>query len=251
MTIPLKIKTHREWTNPEGYRELAVWSNARLLEILIRKFTLTLVPVPTPKPALNAALKMPLREYRLKAQTDDCARSVVANIEEGFKRPTTREYLDFLGFSQGSLEEVKGDISRSLHNELVKSVPDSCLADLGINLKDWNKWCKVGANEPELLEFKLRANKGNYRQLREIKGQDLTYEMFMELINKTDYLLRNLVTSLQKSGQQKEELKKNPDHLEAKKADKWLDKYMNEKGYMKLSDGRWVESNRGNMSVND
>jgi len=84
----------RVWQDPTGYQYLAVWQNAALLRILIRKLTLNL----------------PLSEARRKAQMDDAARSVKRNIEEGWKRPTTIEYLNFIGYSQGSLEEVKGDI---------------------------------------------------------------------------------------------------------------------------------------------
>ena len=88
--MPQYFKT-RQWTHPEGYKYLAVWTNAVLLRFLIRKFTETL----------------PRSEHRSKTQLDDAGRSVVSNIEEGYKRPTTKEYLDFLGFSQGSLEEIK------------------------------------------------------------------------------------------------------------------------------------------------
>lgn len=38
---------------------------------------------------------------------DDEARSVKRNIEEGWKRSTTSEFLQFLGYSQGSLEELR------------------------------------------------------------------------------------------------------------------------------------------------
>jgi len=78
---------------------------------------------------------------------DDASRSVQRNIEEGYKRPTTKEYLDFLGFSQGSLEELKGDVR-------------DCLRD-------------------GLMGKKL-------------------HDKFIELINKTDWLLRRLVKSLEK-----------------------------------------------------
>lgn len=229
--IPLSIKTQREWKNPEGYRELAAWSNARLLEILIRKFTLTLIPhSPTLKSSLKPAPNLAPHEYRLKTQLDDCARSVCANIEEGFKRPSTKEYIDFLGFSQGSLEEVKGDINRSLHNNLIKSILHSSLNNLGINLKDWNEWCKNQKNEIQLLEFKLRVNKGNrgnYGQpLSALNPKSLTFEIFMELINKTDFLLRQLVKSLQTTGDVKQELKKNPWKIKEDEGDAWLKDYM-------------------------
>lgn len=86
----------RVWQSTNGYTYLVSWSNASLLRVLVRKFTRVL----------------PRSEYRLKAQLDDAARSTVANIEEGFARATTGEYLNFLGYSQGSLKEVKGDIQR-------------------------------------------------------------------------------------------------------------------------------------------
>ena len=34
---------------------------------------------------------------------------MVRNIEEGYARTSTREYISFLGFSAGSLEELIGD----------------------------------------------------------------------------------------------------------------------------------------------
>ena len=92
----------RSWTSSHGYKFLVQWSNLVLLRILIRKFTNTL----------------PKSEYRAKAQVDDAARSSVANVEEGYKRSTTAEYIRFIGFSQGSLEEVKGDIERFLQDML-------------------------------------------------------------------------------------------------------------------------------------
>jgi len=93
----------RQWTHPEGYKYLAVWKNAVELQEMVREFTKTL----------------PYSEKRRKDHMDDASRSVQRNIEEGYKRPTTKEYLDFLGFSQGSLEEVKGDIRDCLRDGLM------------------------------------------------------------------------------------------------------------------------------------
>ena len=59
----------RAWKDPEGYKYLVPWSNAVLLRFFVRKFTESL----------------PKSEYRRKSQIDDAARSVVRNIEEGFK----------------------------------------------------------------------------------------------------------------------------------------------------------------------
>ena len=172
----------RVWKTPHGYQFLVQWTNLVLLRILIKKVTATL----------------PRSEYRLKTQADDASRSAVSTLEEGWKRPSTKEYLDFLGFTQGSLEEIKGDVERMLQDGFIKSVKDSKLSDLGIDLKSWNDWAKNPANSSRILSFPLKNNKGNYRTVKEIKGEDITYEMLLELTNKTDYLLRKLVESLEK-----------------------------------------------------
>jgi len=165
----------RKWNHPEGYKYLAPWTNAVLLRFLVRKFTETL----------------PYSERRRKDQLDDAGRSVVSNIEEGYKRPTTKEYLDFLGFSQGSLEEVRGLFRQAHQDGFLRGRPNSSLKDIGIDLKEF--------------KGKLEEDKGNtplnilYSPLSPLKGGDLTFEMMIELCNKTDYLLRQLVMSLERS----------------------------------------------------
>lgn len=174
----------RQWKHPEGYKFLAPWTNTVLLRFLIRKFTRTL----------------PRSEHRGKAQTDDAARSTVANIEEGYKRPTTKEYLTFLGYSQGSLEEVKGDVRRYMQDGFLKFRPGSSLADLGIDLKEFKGLLEESKGETPLENL--------YPPLKTLKGSDLTLEMFLELINKTDWLLRRLVKSLEKKQARDEEAEK-------------------------------------------
>lgn len=139
---------------------------------------------------------------------------MVANIEEGFARSTTSEYIQFLGYSQGSLKEVKGDIQRALQDNLLPSVPGSKVTDLGIDYKVWHEVLKALVVSRPQEETGVR---GNYRSLEEIRGElplksfkflyppvdnfrvdDLTYEIFIELINKTDWHLRRLVESLEK-----------------------------------------------------
>ena len=178
----------RVWQSPKGYRFLVPWSNSVLLRILIRKFTSTL----------------PRSEHRTKTQLDDAARSVVSNIEEGYKRATTSEYLQFLGYAQGSLEEIHGLVQQSLQDKFLKSISDSSLQSLGIDLQAWNLWARDPAHSLKILYFPLKSSssslkeaKGIYRNLEELKDMDLTYEIFVELVNKTDYLLRVLVSSLE------------------------------------------------------
>lgn len=203
------VQRSRTWKNPEGYRYLVSWSNSVLLRYLIRFFTVSLTK----------------SEYRRKAQLDDAARSVVRNQEEGFKRSTTKEYFDFLGFSQGSLEEVKGDIRELTEDGFLKSKPGSSLASIGISLKDFHE---VLIPKGKLKETRGELEEGSsssinpvtssntsfksdfvyqplnilYSPLKNIKAEDLSYEIFLELINKTDYNLRLLVESLEKKLQQ-------------------------------------------------
>lgn len=165
----------RKWSHPEGYKYLAPWTNAVFLRFLIRKFTDGL----------------PRAEHRTKTQLDDAGRSVVSNIEEGFKRPTTKEYLDFLGFSQGSLEEVKGLFRQVCQDGFLKSKSGSQLSNLGIDLKEIKGLLEESKGEVPLAVL--------YTPLGSLKRDDLTYEMFLELVNKTDYLLRQLVKSLENS----------------------------------------------------
>lgn len=168
----------RVWIDPDGFQRLGVWQNAALLRVLIRKFT------------LNLTLNHPF-ERRLKAQLDDAARSVKRNIEEGWKRPTTKEYLIFLGYSQASLEEVKGDIRDAKTDGFLPSQPLSTLKDtLNIDLRVIKGTDVKG--EP------TEPTHPYFIPLNTLKPTTLTYEIFIELINKTDWLLRKLVESLEK-----------------------------------------------------
>lgn len=194
------LESSRTWNHPQGYRYLVQWSNAVLLRYLIRLFTSSL----------------PKSEYRRKAQLDDAGRSTVRNLEEGYKRSNTSAYIEFISFSQGSLEECKGDIRELTEDGFLPSRPGSSLASIGLDLGSFNKALAPlkSSNSP------LKEIKGNYRRVKKlpesdrlflyhpltvlypplakVKGTDLTYEVFLELINKTDYLLRVLVESLEK-----------------------------------------------------
>lgn len=176
LSAPKKpFQRSRVWQDPNGYQYLAVWQNAALLRVLIRKFTLTL----------------PFSEKRLKAQLDDAARSQKRNIEEGWKRPTTSEYLNFLGYAQASLEEVKGDIRDAKTDNFLRSVPGSSLLDIKINLREYKGPVQIKGEPTD-------SGHPYFEPLSTLNPKTLTFEMFIELINKTDYLLRVLVQSLEK-----------------------------------------------------
>lgn len=204
---------------PNGYIHLVAWSNASLLRIFVVRFTETLHK----------------SQYRRRIQVDDAARSTVANIEEGFARPTTKEYLNFLGFSQASLIEVKGDIQRLQQDGLLPSKTGSSLDSLGIDLRDWHEALKASVisrppTEPASFTFLQTPPdplKGFYRTLEDVTEKSkpvlpdpnlqtplnsfkflyppvdsldphtLTYEIFIEIVNKTDWHLRKLVIALE------------------------------------------------------
>lgn len=178
--LPFRIqsieKTTRQSPQGKSYRFSAIYRNTVILRLFVQKFTKTLNPQ---------------KHFRLISQVNDAARSVVANIREGYKRPTTKEYLDFLGYSQASLEEVRGDIEDAKDDGLLPSKPGSSLESIGIQLKPHSYHL---LKSPTISYDPLGELK---RIIGDIKGEDLTYEIFLELINKTDYLLRRTVEGLQ------------------------------------------------------
>mgnify|MGYP001572369408 CR=1 FL=1 len=206
LSRPRKPKASRSrfWTDPEGYCYLVPWSNAVLLRYLVRMLTSSL----------------PKSEYRRKAQLDDAARSVVRNIEEGYKRATTSEYSDFIGYSQGSLEEVKGDIRELTEDGFLKSRPGSTLASIGIDLGEFNRALKgdKGSRGGYRTVKDVKGNGGGnwdyvplnvfYPPLKDVRPENLTYKIFLELINKTDWNLRQLVVSLEKKLSQEQKFYK-------------------------------------------
>ncbi|HJZ04319.1 MAG TPA: four helix bundle protein [Patescibacteria group bacterium] len=160
-------KTRRQSPRGKAYLYSAVYRNAYVLRLLGKKFTSTLDPI----------------KYRyLISQIDSELRSVVANIREGYLRPTSSELSTFLGYSQGSLEEFRGDVIDAKDDGLLPSRLGSDLASIGILLKP-----PKSSYDP-LGELK--------RIIREVKSSDLTYEILIELINKTDWLLKRAVEGI-------------------------------------------------------
>ena len=98
---------------PEGYKELLVYKRTDELRSFV----------------FNITEKFPLSERRRKEHMRDSARSVKQNIVEGWKRETTKQYIEFLSFSFGSLGELKEDsedcfkdklISKEIYDELIR-----------------------------------------------------------------------------------------------------------------------------------
>ena len=177
--MPKLEKVEPQSRSGRTYYYSAVFRNAAILRLLVKNFTKYL------REHKRNIGEPRWVHSRIIDQMDSEARSIVANIREGYGRPTTIEYVRFLGYSKGSLEELRGDVFDLRDDGLLKSVPGSSLADLGINL--------IPPKNPPPNYDHLRELK---RTIGELRGEDLTFEIFMELINKTDYLLRRTVGGL-------------------------------------------------------
>ena len=79
----------------KGYHRLIVWQRARELIVLAYQYTEDF-----PKS----------EEFGLKGQLRRASVSIVLNIVEGYRRPTTKDYLHFLNTANGSLSELEAGL---------------------------------------------------------------------------------------------------------------------------------------------
>jgi four helix bundle protein len=80
------------------FEDLEIWKLARELCKVIYSFTLK---------------ELFYKEYSLKNQINSASGSVMDNIAEGFGRASKNEFITFLGFSSGSVCEVKSQLYRA------------------------------------------------------------------------------------------------------------------------------------------
>lgn len=78
-----------------SFTDLLCWQRARQWSKAIFEFT---------------ELKPFARDQRLVAQVNDSSESVMSNIAEGFGRGTQAEFITFLGYAIGSLDETKSHL---------------------------------------------------------------------------------------------------------------------------------------------
>lgn len=149
-------------SNPLGYRSLLTWRQANEIFELTEKFTTSF---PTKHPKTGQYLS------DLKDQMIRSARSVVRNIEEGYSRTSTKEYISFLGFSAGSLEELIGDFkycqkgnigdSEGRSDGIRKGVGEAKMLNSQIRSLEEKAYREktVGTNNLIKREFKNRSDK--------------------------------------------------------------------------------------------
>ena len=143
---------------PEGYKNLLTYKQGQEIYIFTKKFT--------------ARFLDPIHDLRLICHLNDSARSVPRNIAEGYKRGNTKSYLEFLGFSRASLEELKED-----YKELEREYKEGIRSD-----KDRNKGGAESDKEKNKEEM-IRIIEGILTKIygedcmlgRQIKGLEQKY----------------------------------------------------------------------------
>jgi four helix bundle protein len=144
--------------NPLGFKKLLTWQQA---DLIYRKTKALVAKLPKKHPRTNQFMN------RLVDHLVDSARSVKRNIEEGFKRTTTSEYIEFLGFSLGSLEELHGDLM-----DLEKDIEGDSRGFEGISKGEIGEIVRLCRGEDKMLSNQIkglekRREKLGYRTSRE------------------------------------------------------------------------------------
>ncbi len=142
---------------PYGYRELLVYKKAEQMQIhcseLTHRFSRTKTLI------------------ALADQMDRSARSVKQNIVEGWKRNTSQEYYDFLGFSMGAnteLEEDCDDIWKGMYPELL--IEKGVMGERGVEKGEKGlkgdieklKFYPIDPDLPPVVKLKLQCKELNY-----------------------------------------------------------------------------------------
>ena len=139
----------RQSSNPYGYRDLLVYKKAEELQRACAEFT--------------ARFSHPshFTLSSLADQMDRSARSVKQNIVEGWKRNSTKEYYDFLGFSIGANAELEEDC-----NDIIKGIYKmggrGIKGEMGIEEVESLRFHPLDPNLPPLVQLKLRCKEMNF-----------------------------------------------------------------------------------------
>lgn len=160
--IPIIERTIRQAQSLQGYKASAYWQTTSLLRDLIELY-LEIIPS---------------HQFRRKTQLEDAARSMVATIEEGWARPSTKEYLDYLGFAQASLTEVRGDVER-LHTDGYLKVGKFFIPTPSRNFPYPPVNSRINPTKYGTIRERLREYTG-----RDIQAKDLPMKFLLNLSTK-------------------------------------------------------------------
>jgi hypothetical protein len=148
--------------DPVGYRKLLAYKKASELQIFTNEFVLNLPKTKT--------------FFDLADQMARSGRSGSKNIVEGWKRNTTKEYFDFLGFSIGAVEELKddaADIATGVYPNLmgVKGI----MGTKRVEREDLDKlkFYPLDLTLPPVVQLFLKAKEVNFLLYKLQKSLDL------------------------------------------------------------------------------
>jgi len=172
--------------NPLGFKNLLTWQQANEI---YNKTKILASKLPKRHPETGQFMN------RLIDHLVDSARSVKRNIEEGHKRATTGEYIKFLGFSLGSLEELHGDLL-----DLEKDIKENPRGFKGISMGEVSELIRLCRGEDKMLNNQIkglekRREKLGYKTFREreelikqrvAKGKQREKEFFENLQRDSD-----------------------------------------------------------------
>ena len=166
--------------NPLGFKNLLTW---RQSDEIYQRVKILASKLPQKHPITNQFTN------RLTDHLIDSGRSVKRNIEEGFKRATTSEYIKFLGFSRGSLEELHGDLM-----DLERDIEGNSKGFNGITKGEIGELIRLCRGEDKMLENQIkglekRREKLGYRTFRE--QEELLRKRADEIIKKEKDFLEN------------------------------------------------------------
>lgn len=144
--------------NPLGFKNLLTWQQA---STIYKKTKILASRLPRFHPKTGQFMN------RLIDHLVDSARSVKRNIEEGYKRTTTGEYIKFLGFSLGSLEELHGDFM-----DLEEDIKGNSKGFPGVSMGEVGELIRLCRGEDKMLNNQIkglekRREKLGYKTYRE------------------------------------------------------------------------------------
>lgn len=194
--------------DPEGYRKLLAYKKASELQIFTNQFVLNLPKTKT--------------FFDLADQMSRSGRSGSKNIVEGWKRNTTKEYFDFLGFSLGAVEELKddaADIATGVYPNLmgVKGI----MGTKRVEREDLDKlkFYPLNLNLPPAVQLFLKAKELNFLLYKLQKSLDL--KMDQEHTKSANQKARDYL-------------------IEQKEVDNYFNKMMDDLGTVRLENGQYV-----------
>lgn len=173
------------YKNPLAYKQLRTWQQANEILELTEEFCATFAL----KDARTGQYLSDLKDQMLRS-----GRSVVRNIEEGFARTTTKEYISFLGFSRGSLEELLRDFEHCIAKGVKgdAGIGEQKLAEKGFWL------CK---GEAKMLFNQIKSLERKMINEKTLPAQENARQAIMEAKRKNDEFDKYLQSVLDKNKQ--------------------------------------------------